>query len=294
MEGAAGRSPGAFDGEAVAAWLEWQALAGVDCCLDDPSPRTAEAPRPDPRGKLAVPAPVAADLFAGAAPRDSLADARSLARSCTTLDELRQALERFEGCALRQTATRLCFADGSAEAPLMLIGEAPGAEEDRQGLPFVGPSGRLLDRILSWIGLDRRSVWITNAIFWRPPGNRAPTTSELAVCQPFLERQIELLRPEMLLFLGGIAARGLLGVREGVTRLRGREFLYRREAGGRAVPAIVTFHPAYLLRQPAQKRLVWRDFLTVRQRLEELAPERLPEIGSGRQAASSHLRTGAS
>ncbi len=166
MEGAAGRSPGAFDGEAVAAWLEWQALAGVDCCLDDPAPQTAEAPRPEPRGERPVPspAPVAADLFAGAAPRDSLADARSLARSCTTLDELRRALERFEGCALRQTATRLCFADGSAEAPLMLIGEAPGAEEDRQGLPFVGPSGPLRR---SWQrhrkpvpGVLRRRCWV--------------------------------------------------------------------------------------------------------------------------------------
>ena len=296
MEGAAGRSPGIHGRQAVAAWLEWYALAGVDCCLADPAAEGVPEVRSAPGEESVVPTPPppAADLFGKVAPPSPLADARRLARSCGTLEELRAALENFEGCALKQTATRLCFADGSAEAPLMLIGEAPGAEEDRQGLPFVGPSGRLLDRILSWIGFDRRSVWITNAIFWRPPGNRAPTTAELAICQPFLERQIELLRPELILFLGGIAARGLLGVREGVTRLRGREFVYRRGAEGPAVPAMVTFHPAYLLRQPAQKRLVWRDFLKVRARLEELAPERLPATGPVAGSESSERRTGAS
>ncbi len=295
MEGAAGRS--AVDADpGVAAWLEWYALAGVDCCLHDPDrPTAGAAPDAAPTAAAHRPRPAASvpDLFGGTAEaRGPLADARELARSCATLEELEAALEGFEGCALKRTATRLCFADGSAEAPLMLIGEAPGAEEDRQGRPFVGPSGKLLDRILHWIGLDRRSVWITNVIFWRPPGNRAPTTAELAVCQPFLERQIELLRPEVVLFLGGIAARGLLGVKEGVTRLRGREFVYRCE--GREIPAWVTFHPAYLLRQPAQKRLVWRDFLRVRERLEALAPERLPPVAPGGNAVSSKPSTGAS
>ena len=143
----------------------------------------------------------------------------------------------------------------------MLIGEAPGAEEDRLGKPFVGPSGQLLDRMLAAIGLDRRTVWITNIIFWRPPGNRPPTATEIAVCQPFLERQIELMRPERLLFLGGSAARGLLEVTEGVTKLRGRPYTYQ-PADGPPIPAAITFHPAYLLRQPAQKRLVWRDLLS--------------------------------
>ncbi len=297
MEGAAGRSTVRPGARAVAAWLEWYGLAGVDCCLRESRASAASCAaavgREDaPASGAATVAP--ADLFGEpVGPRGPHADARELARSCRTLDELKTALESFEGCALRQTATRLCFADGSPEAPLMLIGEAPGAEEDRQGLPFVGPSGRLLDRILAWIGLDRRSVWITNAIFWRPPGNRAPTTAELAVCQPFLERQIELLRPEMILFLGGIAARGLLGVGEGVTRLRGREFLYRREGAERAIPAMVTFHPAYLLRQPVQKRFVWRDFLRVRARLEELAPARLPAVAPVGTAVASEPRTGA-
>lgn len=158
---------------------------------------------------------------AGVASRLS-ADARALARSCRTIDDLRAALERFDGCALAETATQLCFADGTPGAPLFLVGEAPGAEEDRIGRPFVGQSGQLLDRMLAWIGRDRSNTWITNAIFWRPPGNRTPTPAEIAVCQPFLERQIELLRPRLLLFLGGIAARALLGVNEGVSRLRGR------------------------------------------------------------------------
>ncbi len=151
----------------------------------------------------------------------------------------------------------------------MLIGEAPGAEEDRQGKPFVGPSGQLLDRMLAAIGLDRSSVWITNIVFWRPPGNRAPTAGEIAVCQPFLERQIELLRPRHILFLGGSAARGLLDVTEGVTKLRGRPYSSTGRPEGQPIPAAITFHPAYLLRQPLQKRLVWRDLLALRRQLAE-------------------------
>ena len=196
--------------------------------------------------------------------------ARAIASACHSLAELAAALERFDGCSLQQTATRLCFADGSPQAKLMLIGEAPGAEEDRQGKPFVGPSGQLLDRMLAAIGLDRRSVWITNIVFWRPPGNRAPTTAEVAVCQPFVERQIELLRPRHILFLGGSAARGLLEVTEGVTKLRGRPFVYQ-PADAAPIPAGITFHPAYLLRQPLQKRLAWRDLLTLRRQLSEAA-----------------------
>jgi DNA polymerase len=150
----------------------------------------------------------------------------------------------------------------------MLIGEAPGAEEDRRGKPFVGPSGQLLDRMLATIGLDRSTVYITNVIYWRPPGNRSPTPAEIAACQPFLERQIELIRPRLIVFVGGIAARGLLGVKEGVTKLRGRRLIYSL-ADGTPVPAMVMFHPAYLLRQPAQKRLAWRDLLTIRRLLNE-------------------------
>ena len=150
----------------------------------------------------------------------------------------------------------------------MMIGEAPGAEEDRQGKPFVGPSGQLLDKMLATIGLDRGSVYITNCIYWRPPGNRSPTQAEIAACQPFLERQIELLRPRLMVFVGGIAARGLLGVKDGVTKLRGRRLVYAL-ADGTQIPAMVMFHPAYLLRQASQKRLAWRDLLTMRQLLQD-------------------------
>ncbi len=254
---------------AIAAWLEWHALAGVDCCLLEPGQRAPQPRMPpaEPTRPGLAPEPLAPP--GGAAPLTPLPgmDARRIARSCRTIADIAQALETFEGCPLKATASRLCLFDGNPEARLMLIGEAPGAEEDRLGKPFVGPSGRLLDRMLAWVGLDRSQVYITNVIFWRPPGNRPPTASELAACLPFLERQIALVAPELLLFLGGLAARTLLGLQEGVTRLRGREFLYRNTDLERGVPAYVTYHPAYLLRQPAQKRFFWRDLLQVAARL---------------------------
>lgn len=198
---------------------------------------------------------------------DAAASARELAASCQNLVELEAALAAFDGCPLKETAISLCFADGNPAAEVMLIGEAPGAHEDRQGKPFVGPSGKLLDRMLACIGLDRSKVYITNVIYWRPPGNRSPTAAEIAACQPFLERQIELLRPRLIVFVGSIAARALLGLTEGVTKLRGRDYRYQL-ADGSSLPALVMFHPAYLLRQPAQKRLAWRDLLAIRRKLD--------------------------
>lgn len=241
----------------VAAWLDWYARMGVLDAVDPPSAPTDPAPVPTSRRPQ------------GSEGGERVRYARAVADDCTSLAALRDALETFEGCPLRATATRLCFADGRAEARLMLIGEAPGAEEDRQGRPFVGPSGVLLDRMLEAVGLDRADVWITNLLFWRPPGNRPPTATEVATCQPFLERQVELLNPAVILFLGGSAAKALLGVTDGVTRLRGRRHTYRSPAGGE-VPAFVTFHPAYLLRQPLQKRLVWRDLLALRHEFGEV------------------------
>jgi DNA polymerase len=202
------------------------------------------------------------------------ASAREIAAACHDLAALEAAVAEFDGCALRETALNLCFADGGPDAEIMLIGEAPGAEEDRLGRPFVGQSGKLLDRMLATIGLQRQSVYITNVIYWRPPGNRSPTQAEIAACQPFLERQIALLRPKVIVFLGGISARGLLGVKEGVTKLRGRRFVHTT-ADGMRIPAMVTFHPAFLLRQPAQKRFAWRDLLTLRRRLDEERAARL-------------------
>jgi DNA polymerase len=196
--------------------------------------------------------------------------ARSLAANAATLDELRAALESFEGCPLKATATNLVFADGNPDARVMIVGEAPGAEEDRQGLPFVGTSGRLLDRMLACVGLSRQeSVYITNVLFWRPPGNRTPTAAETAACLPFVERHIALKQPDYLIFCGGSSAKRLLGREEGVLKLRGRWFAYQNPDMAASVPALVTLHPAYLLRQPQQKRLAWRDLLAFKAARDE-------------------------
>jgi uracil-DNA glycosylase family 4 len=279
---------------ALRGWLEWYRDMGAAALVGErptdrfreeqaelraPEPRPANRPAaPDPRrdppvAAIALPAsragtarPAGAVLQTAAALAQS---AREIAAACTSLAELEAALATFDGCGLRETALSLCFADGNPNARLMLIGEAPGAEEDRQGKPFVGASGKLLDRMLATIGLDRGSVYITNVIYWRPPGNRSPTQAEIAACQPFLERQIALLEPALIVFVGGIAARALLGVNEGVTKLRGRRFTYVAQ-DGRSIPAMVMFHPAYLLRTPAQKRLAWRDLLAIRSQLDAI------------------------
>jgi uracil-DNA glycosylase len=193
--------------------------------------------------------------------------AQEVAAACSTIDELRAAFEAFDGCPLKETAMSFVFADGNPEARLMFIGEAPGAEEDRQGLPFVGPAGRLLDRMLSAIQLDRTQAYITNILPWRPPGNRNPTDAEIAACLPFLERHIALAKPDILLFVGGVAAKTLLRRTEGIMRLRGKWMTYEG-ASGAPVPARALLHPAYLLRQPAQKRETWNDLLDIRLRLD--------------------------
>jgi DNA polymerase len=197
-------------------------------------------------------------------------NARDSARQAADLEALRAALARFDGISLRKTATNLVFADGNPQAKVMLVGEAPGADEDRQGLPFVGVSGQLLDRMMAAIGLDRTTFYITNVCFWRPPGNRKPTEAELAAQQPFVIRHIELVRPALLVLVGGSSAQMLLGTREGITRLRGRWFEYRSDGLERPIPTMPIFHPAYLLRQPELKREAWRDLLKLRHRLAEL------------------------
>ncbi|MET3591155.1 MULTISPECIES: uracil-DNA glycosylase [Mesorhizobium] len=196
--------------------------------------------------------------------------ARQLAASAATLDELRQHMAAFDGCNLKFTAKNLVFADGNPNADLMLVGEAPGRDEDLEGLPFVGRSGRLLDRMLSAIGLDRTSAYIANVIPWRPPGNRTPTPHETEICRPFIERQIELVNPKVLVNLGGPSAKTLLNTTEGILRLRGN-WRVHTTASGIVIPAMPTLHPAYLLRTPAHKKLAWRDFLEVKAKLRELA-----------------------
>jgi DNA polymerase len=181
----------------------------------------------------------------------------------------------FEGCALKATAKNLCFADGQPGARIMLVGEAPGADEDRQGLPFVGVSGQLLDQMLAAIGLDRRQhVYIANIVPWRPPGNRTPTTQEMMVCRPFVLRQIALSAPDILVTLGGPAAQALLGL-TGIMASRGK---WRSlELDGRTIPALPTLHPAYLLRNPIAKRQAWADLRALRRALDALPPrEALP------------------
>jgi uracil-DNA glycosylase len=268
-------------GEALKALIEWYVEAGVDLAIDEtphdrfqPPPARTESPR-HPEARAAGAQRTAADRTAGPAPGfravamapdAAVHEARQRAASAATLDELRALLEGFDGCGLKTTASRLVFADGAPGARVMFVGEAPGAEEDREGVPFVGRSGRLLDRMLAAVGMKRSEVYIANVIPWRPPGNRTPTPQETAICLPFVERQIALAAPEILVCLGGPAAQTLLGQREGVMRLRGRWF--ERPAGDRTIAALATLHPAYLLRQPGQKRLAYRDMLALKARLD--------------------------
>ena len=200
-------------------------------------------------------------------PDAAIMAAREVAKSAATLDELRAILDRFEGCALRATATRLVFAAGNPQSRVMFVGEAPGRDEDIEGMPFVGRAGKLLDRMLAAIGLDRTCVYIANIVPWRPPGNRTPTPQEAQICLPFLHRQIELADPDILVCLGNPSAQTLLSLREGITRTRGRWFNFH--TGTREIRAMPTLHPAYLLRQPLQKRLAWRDFLALKKALSQ-------------------------
>ncbi len=280
----------------IEALLRWYVDMGVDLAVDaEPHDRFAEAaasreagaatgaaneaapassparPReilpqgraaPALTGTPALPGLSAAALSADAATRS----AREAAAAAGTLDELRAVLDAFEGCSLKGTATQLVFADGNPEGRVMVVGEAPGADEDRQGKPFVGRSGQLFDRMLAAIGLDRSHVYIANIVPWRPPGNRAPTPQEVAICMPFIARQIALADPDVLVCLGGSAAQGLLGSKEGILRMRGRWHDF--ETGRRSIKAMPMLHPAYLLRQPAHKKLAWADLRALRKTLD--------------------------
>lgn len=257
--------------------LLWYLDAGVDECIGEapvdrfaasaaraaPARAPAEEPSPPPER---TPAPAAAPRVVSG--EGVLQAACAMAAAASTVDELRRALDAFDGCPLKKTATNLVFGDGNPVARVIMIGEAPGAEEDRQGLPFVGASGRLLDRMLASIGLDRTQVFISNTVFWRPPGNRNPTTAEMAACMPFVERLVELVDPDILVALGGAAAKELLAQNAGVSRLRGRWFPYSTPRLARPVQATAMFHPAYLLRSPAKKREAWRDLLGIRKKLD--------------------------
>lgn len=254
--------------------LQFYADAGVDMALDEaphnrlvaPKPKAdpvAATMQPDPvrQPAAATPAPAFAQPAAETKSHDAhLQEARTQAASATSLDELMKLLNEYEGCGLKKTATNTVFEDGSRDARIMLVGEAPGRDEDLQGKPFVGRSGQLLDKILAAVGLDRTNVYIGNVLPWRPPGNRTPTNAEMELCKPFITRQIELMNPDLLVFLGASSAKNLLETTDGILKLRGKWRSYSKAE----IPVLPTLHPAYLLRQPAQKRLVWRDFLNLR------------------------------
>ena len=262
--------------DALAA-LNWLVEAGADeAVAETPVNRLAPISRPAP-ARIPPPSPAAS-------PAPQSGDAPDLAlraAAAATLAELRAALESFDGIGLRRTATNLVFADGVAAGGVMLIGEAPGRDEDRVGRPFVGRAGQLLDRMLASIGLDRgRNAYITNVINWRPPNNRDPSPEEAALCLPFLRRHIELAEPRLIILLGAVAARHLVGGTDGIMKLRGRWLEYR--AGETMVPLMPTLHPAYLLRQPAHKKLAWRDLQAVAARMKLLGlPVERPVEGTG-------------
>jgi DNA polymerase len=254
--------------------LAFYAEAGVDALVGEApvnhfAQDAVEPPRGAPMqttGRAAAPPPVAPNA-APPAPDVAALEAREAVKNVQTLEELRDALSRFEGCALRATATQMVFADGNPQARVMFVGEAPGRDEDIEGLPFVGRSGKLLDRMLAAIGLDRTQAYIANIIPWRPPGNRTPTPQESQICLPFIRKQIELVDPDVLVCLGGPSATTLLGIKEGITKSRGRWVAY--DTGKREIRALPTFHPAFLLRSPLQKRLAWRDLLAIKKALGE-------------------------
>ena len=251
--------------------------AGVDCALtEEPVNRLSDpdiipaAPRENaPSNAVRTTAAVipAARGEAALAPEGAIHSAREAARTAPTLEALRALLEKFDGCALKSTATRLVFADGNPQARIMFVGEAPGREEDIEGLPFVGRSGKLLDRMIAAIGLDRSTAYIANVIPWRPPGNRTPTPQETQICLPFIQRQIELVNPDVLVTLGNPSTQTLLSTHEGIMKTRGRWVDY--DTGTRMIRALATFHPAYLLRSPSYKRMAWQDLRAIAKALEQ-------------------------
>jgi len=271
--------------DAARSLIEWWADAGVEPVAPPPSARARSAPAPERRESRAPVAPekpsaprpqrvaTPSPSRAGAPEDDAPRDARRLAAAASTIEELKTAIEGFEGCTLKATAQNTVFARGSMKSGVMIIGEAPGFDEDRQGLPFVGRSGQLLDRMFASIGLDREDIYVTNMLFWRPPKNRDPSQSDLAACMAFVERHIALAQPKVLVLAGKTSAQAILNSSEGIMRMRGKWGAYTPAAGdesqAQTIPALPIFHPAFLLRKPDFKRQTWRDLLSLQKRLEE-------------------------
>jgi len=271
------------DRAAAVALLRWYVEMGADEAIGEVAPNRLAPPAPAPVARSAPPIAPAEMTARPAAPAarvappgtfaESLAEAaqsaRRLAATAGSIDELAALVAAFDDCPLKRTATKTVFIAGNPAAPVMFIGEAPGADEDRIGRPFVGRAGQLLDRMLAAIGLDRTTVQITNVIYWRPPGNRKPTTAEIAACLPFVLRHIALANPRVLVLCGGTAASALLPVSDGITRLRGRWLELAVPGLDEPVPTLPMFHPAFLLRTPERKREAWRDLLALKKKLDE-------------------------
>jgi DNA polymerase len=252
------------DAEALAV-LEWYRTAGVDVAVgDEPVDRFAtSAAAPAKRVLPMAAGTAAASPPAPVAPLTVNPDeTRAIAAAAGSLEALRAAMDAYDGCALKHRATQLVFADGNPESQIMLVGEGPGEQEDRQGKPFVGRAGQLLDRMLAAIGLDRTKVYIANMVPWRPPGNRNPTPDELAQCAPFLHRQVELVNPKLLVTLGNVPTQALFATSQGITRMRGQ--WKTLEIGAWAGPVLPTLHPAFLLRTPSAKAQAWKDMLSLK------------------------------
>ncbi len=248
-----------------------QAAAAIASTVSDQAGGSATASPKAPASPSQMPATTRGSKTS-AAEIDSqlqISNARHAAENAQTIDDLRTAIEAFDGCALKKTATNLVLCDGPADARLMLIGEAPGAEEDRQGTPFVGPSGVLLNAMLESIGIGREQAMISNSVFWRPPGNRTPTTQETVVCRPFIERLIEIVHPDILVCVGAPSAHNLLGETQGISRLRGKWYTYQTPKLSAPINATAMFHPAYLLRTPIKKRDAWHDLLMIKRKLSD-------------------------
>lgn len=269
-----------------AALLQWYVDAGVEEASDDEprnyfaaaAPQPAEVSQPvfNPVSPKPVPLQKAEGISipkqAAASPLQQslaayIAQARQMAGEAKTLEELRDAVRAFDGCSIKKTATNTVFGDGNPQSKLMLIGEAPGADEDIRGIPFCGVSGKLLDKMLAAIQYDRSNYYITNTLFWRPPGNRSPNADELAMCRPFVEKHIALIDPELIVLVGGVAAKSLLGTEQGITRLRGKNYTCRTPYKDKEYPVAVIYHPSYLLRQPATKRVTWQDLLAIKKQM---------------------------
>ncbi len=282
----------AMDHKQLATILQWYDMSGVDVIVADqptdwfeiskrpPVPASIVRQTPNKTSRTATPAPparaakiapkIARADHSLAAPKTELAvlEASKLSAKANTVEELRAALEQFDGCSLKNMAKNTCFADGNPRSSLMLIGEAPGRDEDLAGLPFVGRDGQLLDKMLQAAKLDRSTdVWLTNTVFWRPPGNRTPTQAETDICRPFLERQIELIKPQVIVALGGTSAKTLLRTKSGIMRLRGK--WVELELNGQTYQLLPTLHPSHLFRTPAAKKLAWQDLLMIKEKLRE-------------------------